>query len=181
MAIESLLLFLPLLAWLLCLPSLPCQSPATHKDTSEEVPLLKLLTQRTASYKSSPSSVRPLSLMEPIKPFFFPFLSSIDTLKYFFSLLITARHKADGLGFTDTITARSSSLHCLEACLHLSPNPFCHFWPSFHYFVFFHIKLNKPLVNLHISYWIQFFFCNSNECLMENKFYWLVLEIYLLS
>lgn len=87
----------------------------------------------------------------------------------FLSLLITARREADGPAFIDTITARSSSLHCLEACLYLSPNPFCHFWPSSHYFIFFHIKLNKPLVSLHISYWIQLFFCDSNECLMEKK------------
>lgn len=46
----------------------------------------------------------------------------------FLSLLITfARRKADGPAFIDTITARSSSLHCLEACLYLSLNPFCHF------------------------------------------------------
>ena len=86
-----------------------------------------------------------------------------------FGLLITARREADGPAFIDTITARSSSLHCLEACLYLSPNPFCHFWPSSHYFIFFHIKLNKPLVSLHISYWIQLFFYDSNECLMEKK------------
>lgn len=39
--------------------------------------------------------------------------------------------------FIDTITARFSSLHCPEACLHLSPNPSYHFWPSSHYFIFF--------------------------------------------
>lgn len=63
--------------------------------------------------------------------------------------------------FIDTITARFSSLHCLEACLHLSPNPSYHFWPSSHYFIFFHIKSNKPLVSLHLSYWLQLFYCDS--------------------
>lgn len=58
-------------------------------------------------------------------------------------------------------------LHCLAAaCLYLSTNPFCHFWPSSHYFIFFHIKSNKPLVSPHLSYWLQLFYCDSNECLM---------------
>lgn len=152
------------------------------KRTERRLPCCFLLTQGTASCNSSPSSVRPSGLTEPIKPFSFPFSSSVDSLQYSFGLLITARREADGSGFTDTITARSSSLHCLEACLHLSPNPFCHFWPSFHYFIFFHIKLNKPLVNLHISYRIQFFFCDSNECLIgkkkKKKIYQPVLEFY---
>lgn len=139
------------------------------KRTEKRLSCCLLLTQGTASCKSSPSSVRPSSFTEPIIPFSFPFLSSVDSLHYFFGLLITARHEVDGSGFTDTITARSSSLHCLEACLYLSPNPFCHFWPSFHYFIFSYIKLNKPLVNLHISYWIQLFFCDSNECLIGKK------------
>lgn len=126
-----------------------CQSPS---HPQRRLPCCFLLTQRTASCKPSPSSVRPCSSTEPINPFSFPFLSSTDSLKYSFGLLITTRHEADGPGYTDTIIARSSSLHCLEACLYLSSNPFCHFWPSSHYFIFFHIKLNEPLVRLHISY-----------------------------
>lgn len=112
---------------------------------TEEASCCLLLTQWTASYKPSPSSVKLSSSTEAINPFSFPFLSSVDSLQYYFGLLITARHEADGSGFRDAITARSPSLHCLEACLYLSPNPFCHFWPSSHYFIFFHIKLNKHL------------------------------------
>lgn len=101
--------------------------PATQKEARDEAPCCLLLTWGSASSKPFPSSVRPSSSTESINPFSFPFLSSVDSLRCSFGLLITARREADGSDFRDTITAKSSSLHCLEACLYLSPNPFCHF------------------------------------------------------
>ena len=165
---------------LLCLLSL-CQSPGPPQRAERRRPGCLFLPWGTVSCKPSSSSVKPPSSTEPINPFSFPLLSSVDSSQCSSGLLITARHEADGSAFIDTITARSSSLHCLQACLYLSPNPFCHFWPSSHYFIFFHIKLNKPLVSLHISYRIQLFFCDLNECLMEKKLHRPVPGIYSLS
>lgn len=134
----------------------------------EEVPLLFPLTLGDCLLQALLFLWKVMPLHRAQEPFVLPSCPQ-QIHAVFLSLLITARHEADGLAFIDTITARSSSLHCLEACLYLSSNPFCHFWPSSHYFIFFHIKLNKPLVILHISYWIQLFFCDSNECLMGKK------------
>lgn len=152
-----------LLHLLLCLLSWPPTksqrggTPAVSSDLGGLSPASSPLPLESHPAPQSPATPSPLH----------PVLSRF--MQCSFGLLITARREADGPAFIDTITARSSSLHCLEACLYLSPNPFCHFWPSSHYFIFFHIKLNKPLVSLHISYWIQLFFYDSNECLMEKK------------
>lgn len=146
-------------------------TPAVSSDLGGLSPASSPLPLESHPAPQSPATPSPLH----------PVLSRF--MQCSFGLLITARREADGPAFIDTITARSSSLHCLEACLYLSPNPFCHFWPSSHYFIFFHIKLNKPLVSLHISYWIQLFFYDSNECLMEKKkkLHWPVPGIYPLS
>ena len=108
-------------------PSAVMRGAIDHPQRAkEEVPLLFPLTLGDCLLQALLFLWKVMPLHRAQEPFVLPSCPQ-QIHAGFLSLLITARHEADGPAFIDTLTARSSSLHCLEACVYLSSNPFCHF------------------------------------------------------